>query len=151
MESNQNLLNNELIVDSVAAGHLKETAMWARIVGACGIGFSILIFLFAIFAKWILEEWYNLYGGSTREFQEALYIVVSVVYGIIGVIAFFASLFQFRFGVRAKRAVATMDQQSLNSSFQNLKGYYRIAGIMAILGTAFFVLSLIVSLTAGRY
>jgi len=51
-----------------------------------------------------------------------------------------------------KDALQRNDQETLNLSFQNLKAYYRITGILTIIGLAFFALGLlgiVISLTSG--
>jgi len=146
MDSNQNLLSNELIIDAAGASHLKEAGMWARIVGICGIIFSVFILIVALFTKSIFERAGNIYGGETSGFTSQIAIVVTVIYVIIAVVVFFASLYQYRFGANAKRALATMDQEMLNSCLQNLKGYYRIAGILTLIGLLFFVLGILTTL-----
>ena len=36
MQSDESLLQNELVIDNVAQVHLKETAMWAKFLGIAG-------------------------------------------------------------------------------------------------------------------
>jgi hypothetical protein len=46
MEQGQHLLNNDLQVDSFAQLHLKETAMWAKLLGIVGFVMSSLVGVF---------------------------------------------------------------------------------------------------------
>ena len=50
METENNLLENELLIDTVSQVHLKETAMWAKFLAIGGFIISIIIAIGAVFA-----------------------------------------------------------------------------------------------------
>ena len=151
MEYDQNLLSNDLMIDSVSQTHLKETAMWAKIISIAGFIISSLILIFAIFFGTIISS-ITPYNSTNGMAAAGVAGIVGIFYGIIALVYFVCSLFQFRFASKMKDALQRNDQETLNLSFQNLKAYYRITGILTIIGLAFFALGLlgiVISLTSG--
>jgi hypothetical protein len=152
MDNNQNLLLNDMMIDLVSFNHLKETAMWAKIVAVIGFILSALIFIAAIFAGALLNRVDGRYSGGVA--IPGMGGIVGVFYSIISVVYFICSLFQFRFALKIKEALLNNDQQALNIAFQNLKIYYRITGILTIIGAAFFalgILGILVTLSSANY
>ncbi len=146
METNPNLLNEDLQVDSIGHSHLKETAMWAKLLGIVGIIMSVLFAVFALFAGTILESMSGgmLYTGGAG-------IMVSVIYLIFAGINFALSLFLFRFATKMKLALQTIDQENFNVSLYNLKLFYRVAGIIVIVYLAFLILALVIGVGAAAF
>jgi hypothetical protein len=152
MDNNQSLLANDMMIDSVSFNHLKETAMWAKIMAVIGLILGVVIIIAAILAGAYLGQVNNRYNGGVA--VPGLGGMVGVVYGLIGVVYFFCSLFHLRFAVKMKEALLNNDQHTLNLSFQNLKVYYRITGILTIIGAAFFalgILGLLINLSSRGY
>jgi hypothetical protein len=50
----------------------------------------------------------------------------------------------FRFASQMKTALYSNDQESLNTSFQNLKRYFRYLGIITIIGMGIWILWMLV-------
>ena len=146
MESNQNLLSADLQVDAAAHTHLKEVAMWAKLLAIVGFILSVLLGLAALFAGALME---TLSGGLT-DFS-GLGFMVSIIYLIIAAIYFALSLFMFRFSTKMKRALETADQENFNVSLYNLKLVYRITGIIVIIYLAIIALALIATIGAAIY
>lgn len=150
MESNQNLLSAELQIDAVAAAHLKETAMWARLLAVVGLVLSILIAIFGLFAGTMLANMSRSFGGNSSAsaigsgFLTILYLIIAGVY-------FFLSLFLLRFAVKMKQALLVTDQESFNASLLNLKLVYRIMGIIMIIYLSFLALALIVGIGSAAF
>ncbi len=148
MEIENNLLENELLIDSMSQVHLKETAMWAKFLAIAGFIISILIAIGAVFAGTMFNKLTaGMPGGSKGGMMTGG--VIMVMYLLIAAVAFFMSLFLFRFGVKMKVALITNDQESLNLSFQNLKVYYRFAGIITIIYLVILLLALLGGIIAA--
>ena len=148
METENNLLENELLIDSVSQVHLKETAMWAKFLAIAGFIISILIAIGAVFAGTMFNKLTaGMPGGNKGGVMTGG--VIMVMYLLIAAVAFFMSLFLFRFGVKMKVALIINDQESLNLSFQNLKVYYRFAGIITIIYLVILLLALLGGLIAA--
>ncbi|RYF88947.1 MAG: hypothetical protein EOO03_07170 [Chitinophagaceae bacterium] len=146
METTPNLLNEDLQVDSIAHAHLKETAMWAKMLGIVGIIISVIFAVLALFAGTFLE---NMSGGIG--YTAGMGVMISIIYLIIAGINFAISLFIFRFATKMKLALQTVDQENFNSSLYNLKLVYRIAGIIVIIYLAFVILALVVGIGAAAF
>ena len=147
METNQNLLSADLQVDSIAHSHLKETAMWARLLAIVGFILSVLLAIGALFAGTIMETMTR--GLATSSAGTG--IMVSVFYLIIAGVYFAMSLFMFRFASKMKTALETADQENFNVSLYNLKLVYRITGIIVIIYLAFLALALVVLIGAAAF
>ena len=150
MEPNQNLLSADLQVDTVAAAHLKETAMWARLLGIVGLVLSILVAIFGLFAGTILTSMTRNFGNnpSANAISSGL---ITVFYLVIAAVYFFLSLFIFRFAVKMKQALLANDQVIFNDSLLNLKLVYRTMGIIMIIYLSFLALALVVGIGAAAF
>jgi hypothetical protein len=147
MDNQQNLLSNDLMIDSIAGMHLKETAMWAKIISIAGFIMSSLIFIMAIFAGALLEQMTGKrYGNNVS--TTGMAASVGIFYGLIGIVFFISSLFQFRFASKLKTALLNNDQEMLNLSLQNLRSYYRITGVLTIIGSAILIIGILAMLAA---
>ncbi len=152
MESNQNLLTTDIIVDSTAAAHLRETAMWAKLLAVVGIVLSVLIALLGLFAGTMLATMTRKFGGDSSASLGALGSgMISIFYLFIAAVYFFLSLFLFRFAVKMKQALLTSDQEFFNGSLLNLKLVYRIMGIIMIIYLSFFALALLAVVGAALF
>ncbi|HKZ67191.1 MAG TPA: DUF5362 family protein [Chitinophagaceae bacterium] len=150
MEQNQDSSLFGINVDQTAKSHLAEAAKWAKflsIIGFISCGFLVLIGIFfgsfmSMFSSQYGNNPYSELPTSSPEFGAAM----AVVYIIIALIYFFPCLFLFRFATKMKAALASNDQEVLNTSFQNLKASFRYVGIITIVMLAFWVLAFIVGL-----
>lgn len=147
METTPNLLNEDLQVDSISHSHLKETAMWAKLLGIVGLVISVILAIAALFAGSFLETM----SGGAGGFGSGMGVMLSVIYLIVAGIYFAVSLFMFRFATKMKLALQTVDQENFNTALYNLKLVYRITGIIIIIYLALIVLALVVSLAAAAF
>ncbi len=140
MENEINLIETDLIVDSTISAHLKETAVWGKFLGIIGFIYSGFIVLGAIFAASMFAKLTgNATGSSSGLFAGGM---VGVVYlGLAGVI-FFMSMYLYRFAKNIQLALKTNDQESLVTSFKNLKVYFRFAGIITVVALIITVLGI---------
>lgn len=138
MEPSQNLLSSELHIDSVGSQYLKETAMWARLLGVVGFVFSGLIILGAFFAGTIMASMptgFNMPVGVGG--------IITVVYLLIGALSYFISLQAYRFGTKTKTALLNDDQTALTGGLGNLKTMFKIYGIIIVIYLGLIALALI--------
>jgi len=141
----QDLITGDFSVDAAISMHLKETGMWARFLGIVGIVFSFLFAIIALFAGTILANM----GGVYSQLSSSSAGTITVSYLLIAVVAFFASLFLYRFGKKTKLALLQTNQEQLTAAFLNLKLYHRIAGIITILYLVIITLAILGGVLVG--
>lgn len=148
METNTNLLSNELQIDGISQGHLSETAKWAKFIAIAGFIFSFLILVFAFYYVSLMSRFEGAFGRS-RDVRSAT-LMVSVFYGVVAIVWIICSVYQLRFASKLLSALQGNDQAELNASLLNQRMYYRISGIVTIIGLIFSligVLGLMVTLS----
>ena len=150
MDTEQNLLENELLIDNISQIHLKETAMWTKFLAITGFMLSILIAAGAVFIGTMFNK---LSGGlpGGKEMGTMAGGMIMVIYFFVAAIAFLMSVFLFRFSINMQAALKANDQETLNLSFQNLKNFYRFACIITILYLIILLLALIGGITAAMF
>ena len=150
MGTNENLLNSDLQVDETSYLHLKESAMWAKLVSVVGIVMSILLAIVPFFIGSFMAKYssnpYSRYNSSAATIGAGF---ITVVYLIMAIVLFLISLFLYRFAVKLKTALQSYDQGNLNLAFQNLKVYFRILGIITIIYIVIIVLAMLGTMAAG--
>ena len=144
-----------LNIDPNARLHLSEGAKWGKFLAIVGFVMCGLIALAGIFFGSIIS---TLSGRSNGFGNDSAYaagvgVGAAIVYVGIAVLYFFPSLFLYRYADKMKKALATNDQDTINSSFQNLKIMFRYVGILTIIVLAFYLIALLMLLatraTAG--
>ena len=70
---------------------------------------------------------------------------------VCAAIGFFPFFFLYRFSTKAKAALASGDQESLNVSLQNLKVYFRYLGIITIIILALYAIILLIALLGAGF
>lgn len=145
MDSNQNLLDNRMGVDEIAAYQLKESARWAKFIGIVGMVLAVIVALFGVLAGALVSRMAMppTAGPEGAEMFAALKGVMSAVYLIGGAILFLISFQAFRFGTRTGEAVVSGDQQTLNAGLSSLKSYFKIQGIIMAIYLGFIALAII--------
>ncbi len=138
MQENSSLFS--LAIDPVTKAHLSEAARWARFLAIVGFVFLLFTVLSGLYVSVVLSSF-----GTTRDITGMMSIAgagLAIVYIIGAAIAFFPLLFTFRFANQMREALNSNNQALLNSSFQNLKIFYRYLGIVTIISLVLMVLSL---------
>jgi len=143
METNQDLINNPLQIDTITHAHLAETAKWANFLSIVGFVVSCIIAIIALFAGTMLGSLSRGFGNSGTMIGAGF---VTFMYLIIAAVYFFMSLFLYRFASKMKMALYSSDQDSLNGSFMNLKHLYKMMGIITIIYLCFLALALILGI-----
>jgi hypothetical protein len=74
------------------------------------------------------------------------------VYVVIAILNFFPCLYLYNFAVKMQVALSGNDQEQLNTSFKNMRAFYRFVGVMMIIALGFFLLGILgmVLITAAR-
>lgn len=140
MENKQNLIETDLIVDSAISAHLKETAVWGKFLGVIGFVYSGFAVLGAIFAASMFAKLTGNATGSSNGLLRGG--MVGIIYlGLAGII-FFMSMYLFRFAKNIQIALKINDQETLVTSFQSLKVYFRFAGIITVVALIITVLGI---------
>jgi len=138
-----------LSIDPVTKSHLSETARWARflaIVGMIGLGLMVVFGLF--YSIWLSTAIGTLYSqagvDSAPRFNTGAAAGSAAMFIIMAVVGFFPLLFIYRFAAQMKIALTGNDQERLNTSFENLKRYFRYFGVISIIGLGLWMIWLIV-------
>ncbi|MFT3679753.1 MAG: DUF5362 family protein [Ferruginibacter sp.] len=150
MENTNDLLQNDLTIDTDTAGNMKESAMWGRFLGIMGFIYSGLISIMAVFMGWFFERIMPRSAGITPAAAIGG-IFIGVIYFVMAVMVFFLSLYLFKFGSKAQAALKANDQESLRESFKNLKLYFRVLGIITIISLVLMGLGIIGSLITAAF
>lgn len=149
MESEQNLIETELLIDSTIHVHLKETAVWGKFLGIIGLIYSLLIAAAAVFAGSMMAKLSGSYSRGSEGIMAGGF--VAVFYLAMAGVVFFMSMFLFRFSKKTLLALQSNDQAVLTDAFRNLKIYFRFAGIITVIALIFTVLGLIGILMASAF
>ena len=149
MEENESLFS--LSIDPATKVHLSETARWARFLSIAGMVFIIFLVALGIYSSLTISRYEDMFNGypGQRGFMDSVGVVVAVMYVIMAMVAFFPLLFMFRFANQMRAALSSNNQALLNSSFQNLKIYFRYLGIVTIICIVLTALSLFMGIV-GR-
>lgn len=136
-----------LTIDPITKAHLSETARWAKFLAIVGMIFLALMLVFGIFLSTMMTSAASRFGEvdgyNTSSIFAGFGVGMAVLYIILAVIAFFPLLFLLRFSNRMKAALVNNDQQQLNTSFQNLKVYFRYLGIITIIILALYAIAIV--------
>ena len=143
-----NHLNMKLQVDDISAAYLKEIAKWGKFLAIVGFVLSCLIALFGIFIGTMIP---SLSGASTigSVYTSNLSMFLTIIYVAFAVLYFIPCLYLFKFSNRAKLALETEDQFSLNEAFANLKSCFKFIGISTIVVLAIYALAILGGIIVG--
>lgn len=138
-----------LSIDPVTKTHLSETARWARFLAIVGMISLVLMVVFGlVYSIWLSSMVSSMQGRygvqAPGAYTGGLAVGAAFMFIVMAVIAFFPMLYMLRFANQMKAALYSNDQENLNSSFQNLKRYFRYVGIITLIGIGLWVIWLIV-------
>jgi amino acid transporter len=148
MEENLNSENFEMQLNESAKGFLRETAKWAyflSILGYIGIGFIILVAIFAGTIFGLISNMSHqmgglgLFGGT----------FITVIYLSIAVLYFFPVYYLNKFASNAKIALKNNDSESLATSFEFLKSHYKFIGILSVIILCLYVFIFVIAMIAA--
>lgn len=151
MDSNQNSSLFGLQIDASSKAHLTAAAKWAKFLAIIGFIVCGIIAIAGIFAGSLMSSFsssqYGEFGGRTN--LGGFGALAAVLYVLIALLYFFPCLFLFNFAVKMKAALVADDQDTLNTSFQNLKKTFRFVGIVTIVVLSIYLLIFILGIAAA--
>ena len=131
----------ELQVDHIGTVYLRDAARWAKFLAVAGFIFCGLFVVVAILFVSLLSSLFNSVGASGVAGIGA--VPIAFVYIVIAILNFFPCLYLYNFAVKMQVALAGNDQEQLNTSFKNMRAFYRFVGVMMIIGLGFFLLGIL--------
>ena len=146
MEQSNNLF--ELQIDHQGSSYLREVAKWSKFLAICGFVLTGLILLVMAFAGSAMttafSSTYGSAGAASGVFGMVILVIVLLVY-------FFPCLYLYRFATKMQVALRNNDQETLNTSFSNLKSCFKFVGILMIILLSFYALIFLIGLLSlGR-
>jgi len=130
----------ELSLTSDSKEYLYSAGKWAFFLGIIGFIFSAFMFIVAIiigatFSNFSGNEFSNspFNGLLGSGFIAGIYVVLSLVYGVF-------SYFLFQFGLKMKNSNRDNSTSTLTTGLLSLKRFFKIWGIMTIIGISLYVL-----------
>jgi hypothetical protein len=140
----------DLQVDQTAMTYLRDAARWAKFLAVAGFIFCGLFVVVAVLFVSLLSSLFNSVGANGVAGIGA--VPIAFVYILIAILNFFPCLYLYNFAVKMQVALAGNDQEQLNTSFKNMRAFYRFVGVMMIIGLGFFLLGILgmVLVTAAR-
>ena len=128
MEENKPIFN-DLQVDFIGSQQLSDTSNWAKFLAIAFISLAGL-FLIIILTAWNkLKESINEATNNGNQVILTIFIVAIVAAAIVIVLMYFL----IRAFNRIKRSVRTKDQSLFNSGLEDLKIYFTMYGVIAII------------------
>jgi hypothetical protein len=131
----------DLQVDHLGAVYLRDAARWARFLAIAGFIFCGLFVVAAILFMTVLSSLFNSMGAS-GVFGIGGGTIAAVYIGI-AILDFFPCLYLYKFAARMQVALNSNDQQQLNSSFLNMRAFYRFVGVLMIAALGLWVLGIL--------
>ncbi len=135
----ENQLDNifKISFDDNSRGHLKTISMWAKITAICAfVGYAVAL-VSAFLGKNQSSSYVTSEGFQTNSLVRGSSIAGAFLVAIIGVAI---NYFLYKFAVDTNEGISNIDQQKLNEGLQSLKTYYKISGILIIIGLSLLVL-----------
>ena len=131
----------ELQIDHEISSHLSQTAKWAKFLAIVGFVFCGLITLVVVFAgSWVATI--SPLGGTMGAAGFMQVVLMLMMVGLY----FFPCLFLFNFSNKMLLALRNNDQNSLITSFRQLKLCFKFVGILTII---FLSIYLVIFVFAG--
>jgi len=148
-QTNQNLF--DLQIDHQSNSYLSEAAKWGKFLAIMGFIFCGLLVIIALFAGTMMASMMSGFGGNSSDATTSAVGggVITFVYIVFALIYFFPCLYLFNFASKMQVALRANQQETLNTSFSNLKSCFKFMGILMIIMLAFWALGIIIAVGAG--
>ena len=137
MEENRSLL--DMGVDASAQNNLMETSRWSKLMAILilvAIGLSVLMMAFAW--NYIVD---SVTAGQPEGLEVFAIVTVAVTIAIVAVLMSFL----IKGANRIKAGIQNRDQVLFNNGLGNLKNFFVMYGVIAVLGMVFTLLGLVAS------
>jgi len=128
--------------DEATRGQVRKAAQWARICALCtfiGYGVSLIVTFFGRQTELTETE----SGIQITSAYRAGAILGSLLVVGIGVWIYY---FLYRFAISTAKGMDTMDSIKTNEGFDSLRRFFKIVGILLIIGFSLFMLIMLLSL-----
>jgi hypothetical protein len=128
--------------DEATRGQIRKAAQWARICALCtfiGYGVSLIVTFFGKQTELTETE----SGIQITSAYRAGAILGSLLVVGIGVWIYY---FLYRFAISTAKGMDTMDSIKTNEGFDSLRRFFKIVGILLIIGFSLFMLIALLSL-----
>ena len=136
MRTSEDLLSNELEINSVVESSLLDTAKWGKFLAIAGFVSCGVMVLAGVWIAYLSRIQSAFLSSGQR-------IGMVIGYMIGALIFFFPCLFLFRYAVKMQPALRESNQESLESASVNLKAFFRYMGIVTIIMMFFWILGLV--------
>lgn len=148
-QTSQNLF--DLQIDHQSNSYLSEAAKWGKFLAIMGFIFCGLLIIIALFAGTMMASMMSGFGGSSSEATASAVGggVITFVYIVFALIYFFPCLYLYNFASKMQVALRANQQESLNTSFRNLKSCFKFMGVLMIIMLAFWALGIVIAIGAG--
>lgn len=146
MDNNQSSLQ----ITAAAKFYWKASASWAKFFAILGFVF-LGIYLLSIFSIGESFRTLAMLSGepSMANLMEQSTGVMVGIFVLMMVPSFFMYLFHWRFANQVREAVDNTDQVQFTNAWRNFRNHYRVFGIMAIIGVAFWLVFIIAAAAAA--
>lgn len=146
----EDLLSNELTVTTISRGFLSETAKWAKflsILGFIGCGFMAIAAFSLPFLMSMMpgNEMMPMEGAMAK----GMGAMLTVIYLALALLLLMPCLYLYRFSTKMKNALIQSDTGVLDTSFGNLKSFFKFYGIMTIIMISIYALIFIIAIIGG--
>ena len=137
--SNEPLL--DLQVDYDSGNKFNEASRWAKFFAiVCFVGIGLMLLWVAIAGLAVRQVFSTVMPGAYFEGMGSLVIgIIIIVLGIFGFLMFLL----YRFATLVKQGIQMQDQSLFNEGLRNLKNYFLINGIFALIGIVINALGLL--------
>ncbi|TDQ29785.1 DUF5362 family protein [Tenacibaculum caenipelagi] len=145
MEENLQVNNSSGIrLNNVAKEVLKEASKWANflaIIGFIGVGFMVLMALFAgtIFSALPSSGYETVIGG----------VGFTIIYLLGAALYFFPVMYLYKFAKKTKTALLRNNEEELTEAFTNLKSHYKFIGVLTIVMLSVYAVMFLIAIVRG--
>lgn len=139
--------NSGMTLNSESLNHLNQTRKWTMFLSILGfISLGIIIIVAIGFQSIMSNMSSNMKGMGEMESMSG---IITVLYIAIAALYFYPIYCLFQFSKTSKDAVENNNSSALQESFRHQKNMYKYMGILTIIVLGFYVLALIIGLSAG--
>ena len=146
---NTDLLSNDFTVTSISHGYLSETAKWAKFLAILGFIMCGFMAIAAFFLPFLMSFVPEAEIGPMGMLGKGLGMMMTVLYLGLALLFLMPCLYLYRFSTKMKIALLQSDSEVLDTSFSNLKSFFKFYGIMSIISLSFYVLIFILTIVGA--
>ncbi|HXB94162.1 MAG TPA: hypothetical protein VNU70_03350 [Puia sp.] len=132
--------------DAATRAQIRQAANWAKVYAICAFAGYAIALVVAFFGRMTYLSDSNpgaLQFSATFRNARILSALITTAVGV------FINYFLYRFAVATVKGIDAMDSVTTNEGFNHLRRYFRILGILIIIGLCFVVLGFIFGILAG--